>query len=548
MRGWPSGGARRGERNRPSGNPTGLTEKEMDMGQEYDVIIIGGGIAGLSAGLYLQKMGKRSLILEHGRQVGGNMSGIWRQGFYFDCGDQSTENVGLLFPMLDELGLYDPAEWIRVRFRYVTPDCDVTMYDYDQMREDYKRAFPESSAGVDKWFDFITPRCRTLMKIMAGGPLNFVLDGWEKVRSTFSILARAGGMTFGAAELLSKTGEEKAREYFSGDPRLAFLFGVGGAKNMLLMMHLFFWYAFTHDYWYPKAGYQQWLDKVADAYRERGGEIRFRSTVEKIVTFGPYARAVETSQQERFGADYFINTGNPKRLVNRMLDDPSRWDYRDREIITSAPVSVSVSSAFLGLDMEAAELEKYLKEHHTLYWRTYEFAAENVYDPEAHNKGWSMINATSHHLPHLAPRGKSSVVVQVFTPYHWLNGWGTGSDDPFERNQKYRRLKARVLEDIIKKTEYVIPGLSGKVVYKELATPRSLSRWTLNPEGSIMGWTYDSFRCHMAKKFVRFRTPIKNLFQAGHYSMWPGGVVFSALSGRIVAKGIYGGFWRQLLV
>ena len=81
-----------------------------------------------------------------------------------------------------------------------------------------------------------------------------------------------------------------------------------------------------------------------------------------------------------------------------------------------------------------------------------------------------------------------------------------------------------------------------------MATPRSLARWTLNAEGSSYGWTYDIYRSHMAFKFARFRTPIGNLFNAGHYAMWPGGVVFSALSGRIVAKGIYGGFWRQLLI
>jgi phytoene dehydrogenase-like protein len=52
----------------------------------------------------------------------------------------------------------------------------------------------------------------------------------------------------------------------------------------------------------------------------------------------------------------------------------------------------------------------------------------------------------------------------------------------------------------------------------------------------------------MAKKHVRFRTPIKNLFQAGHYSIWPGGVVFSAMSGKIVTRGIYEGFWRQLII
>jgi len=518
------------------------------MAQKYDVVIIGGGIAGLCTGLYLQKMGKRSIILEHGLQVGGNMSGIWRKGFYFDCGDQSTENVGVLFPILEELGLYDPAEWVQVRFRYATPDCDVMMYDYDQMREDYKKAFPESRLGLDKWFDFITPQCHSLMRMMASGPFVFTVDGWNRVRRNLTMMTQSAGMARTGLEMMTKTGEEKALEYFRDDPRLAFLFGVGGAKNMLLMMHLFFWYAFTHDYWYPRAGYQQWLNKLADAYRARGGEICFQSTVDKVITSGGLATAVETSQGERFNAEHVVNTGNPKRLINQMLDNPNQWDYKDRQVITAAPVSVAVSSAFLGVDMAAEELKKHVKEHHTLYWRTYEFAANNVYDPEAHNKGWSMINATSVHLPHLAPQGKSSLVIQVFTPYHWLNGWGTGSADPFVRNQRYQKLKTKVLDDIIKKTEYIIPGLSERIVYKELATPRSMSRWTLNPDGSIMGWTYDSLQCHMAGKYARFRTPIKNLFQAGQYSMWPAGVVFSALSGRIVAKGIYSGFWRQLLL
>ena len=34
---------------------------------------------------------------------------------------------------------------------------------------------------------------------------------------------------------------------------------------------------------------------------------------------------------------------------------------------------------------------------------------------------------------------------------------------------------------------------------------------------------------------------------AGHYSIWPGGVVFSALSGKIVAEGMYEGFAKSLL-
>lgn len=517
------------------------------MGDPYDVVIIGGGIAGLCTGLYLQKMGKKSVILEHGNQVGGNMSGIWRKGFYFDCGDQSTEDVGILFPILKELNLYDPDEWIRARFRYVTPDCDVMMYDYDQMREDFKKAFPGSKAQLDKWFDFIKPRCESMRKMMGSGPFHLLLDGKEKVRANLRMLIHSASMGSLGMKMMTMTGEEKALECFPDEPRLSYLFGVGGAQNMLLMMHLTFWYAYVHDYWYPRAGLQGFLNKLANAYQERGGQIHLGATVDKVITSGPWVRGLETAQGERFRGKYYVNTGNPKRLINHMLDDNRRWPYRDRQTITAAPVSVSICSVFLGLDMDAEELQKHVKDHHTLYWRSYESVASDLYDPNAHKKGWAMIGAPSLHLPHLAPKGKSSLNIQVNTSYHWQNGWGTGTDDPFVRTPQYRKLKNKVLEDIIRETEYIIPGLSERVVYKEMATPRSFSRWTLNPEGAIMGWTYDSLRCHMAKKYARFRTPYRNLFQAGQYATWPAGVVFSALSGRIVSKGIYGGFWRQLV-
>jgi len=518
------------------------------MSHPYDVVIIGGGISGLCTGLYLQKMGKRSLILEHGSQVGGNMCGVWREGFFFDCGDQSTENVGVLFTILSELGLYDPGEWQQLKFRYASKDFSIPLEDFDQIREDFKQVFPESSAGLDKWFDMLTPAGRAMKKMMGSGPFSLAVDGWEKWRCNFRTMLNSGDMGQFGKEMLLKTGDEKALELFPEDPRLVFLFGEYGSNNMFLMYHSSFWYTFLHDYWYPKGGMQGIINKVAAAYLERGGEIKLKTTVDKVITSGRKVSAVETTEEDRFSGEYVVNTGNPKRFINEMLDRPAQWDYKDRQMVTAGRVSRGQTAAYLGIDMSNQELKKYIKEHHTHYFRTYETAVRDLYDRQLHNKGWSMISATSLHQPDLAPEGKSALVVQVFTPYHWLNGWGTGSDDPFVRNAAYKKLKEKVLNDIIKETEHVIPGLSQKIIYKELGTPRSLARWTLNAEGSPQGWSYDIYRSHRAYKFARFQTPFKNLFNAGHYAIWPGGVIFSALSARIVAKGIYGGFWRQLLI
>ncbi len=347
-----------------------------------------------------------------------------------------------------------------------------------------------------------------------------------------------------AHETLRMSGSEKAREIFS-DPRLAFLFGEFGNENMLLFMYYAFWYSFLYDYTYPRGGLVALAKMLGDNFLKLGGEIKTSCTIDKVLTAGQSANGVETSEGEQFFADKIVNTGNTKRLVTEMCDPalfPKKFTARNK----GGEVSISVVNAFLGLDMDDAELMEKHKVHHALYWRTYDAKAD-IYDPELHRKSWAMTSWVSMHDKSLAPEGKNSLLVQIPMPYDWMNGWGTGSSDPTVRNEAYKELKARVLDDIIEDLEPMIPGIRDKVEYKDLATPRTLSRYTMNPEGSIMGWSYDMYKTPLFGRFVQFTTPVKNLYLAGHYSIWPGGIVFSALTGKLVAEGMYEGFAKTLL-
>lgn len=49
----------------------------MGEGQQYDVVIIGGGLSGLTSGLYLQEAGLKVLILERATQAGG-LTSSWQ--------------------------------------------------------------------------------------------------------------------------------------------------------------------------------------------------------------------------------------------------------------------------------------------------------------------------------------------------------------------------------------------------------------------------------------------------------------------------------------
>ena len=72
---------------------------------KYDTIIVGGGIAGLTAAAYLSEAGRRTLLIEKNSECGGLVNSFSRDGFFFDAGVRALEDAGIIKPMLAELGI-----------------------------------------------------------------------------------------------------------------------------------------------------------------------------------------------------------------------------------------------------------------------------------------------------------------------------------------------------------------------------------------------------------------------------------------------------------
>ena len=75
------------------------------MEQRFDAIVVGGGIAGLTAAAYIARAGQNVLLIERQHKVGGLVQTFERDGIYFDGGLRSIENSGIVFPMLKQLGI-----------------------------------------------------------------------------------------------------------------------------------------------------------------------------------------------------------------------------------------------------------------------------------------------------------------------------------------------------------------------------------------------------------------------------------------------------------
>jgi phytoene dehydrogenase-like protein len=68
-----------------------------------------------------------------------------------------------------------------------------------------------------------------------------------------------------------------------------------------------------------------------------------------------------------------------------------------------------------------------------------------------------------------------------------------------------------------------------------VGTPLSAERFTLNTGGATAGWTFDPDRSLLRDRYTAITTPVRGLYAAGHYALWPGGVPSAALAGRIAA-------------
>jgi phytoene dehydrogenase-like protein len=105
------------------------------------------------------------------------------------------------------------------------------------------------------------------------------------------------------------------------------------------------------------------------------------------------------------------------------------------------------------------------------------------------------------------------------------------------RNKSWREEKVRMADALITKAERLIPTLSKHVVVRDAATPLTYERYTLNTMGAAMGW---AFSPGMFLRRLDQRTPVRNLYLAGHWATPGGGVPAVAISGLRAARIILG--------
>jgi len=122
---------------------------------EYDAILVGSGIAGLTCGALLSKRGYKVLILEQHYQVGGYCSSFQRRRFVFNTGVENVSGLwgkGPITYLLKELGLKKDDLFVKNRMRYIFQGKEINVNKLEEFINVLSEMFPEERGNIYAFF------------------------------------------------------------------------------------------------------------------------------------------------------------------------------------------------------------------------------------------------------------------------------------------------------------------------------------------------------------------------------------------------------------
>lgn len=509
-------------------------------GFDYDAIIVGTGIGGLITGAFLAEQGVKVLLCEQHRQPGGCFTSFKRRGYTFDGGIQGCEDAGVFLHLFRRFGLLERLRLKKSRFAIAAPDFFLPMESAADVGAFYRRletVYPHEAAGIER-IRRDAEACCAFMFAFAKMP-NALYTPWKEALLGLPVWYRehAASVRYAPEFLrnLTLTMEDYFRRHVNDPDLYRFLCQLSYSGSPASFGLLFL--TFLMDYYYPMGGIQAIPDALAGYIRSRGGTLKYRTLVTEILLDGDKAQGIRTEANETYRAPFIISNGDARRTYLRMLPPDAVPESYKQELRRSM-VSESFFTLFLGVDIPPEQIPTRGCSH-VLFFPDYKGVDLEDYrrsgDPDLYARAPIDINVNAIHDPGLAPKGKSTVVIQTGAFATFADNWGTKDG---KRTKRYRDLKEEVAKRLIATAEQVIPGLSDRIEVELTGTPYTFERYTLNAEGASAGWTFYPQKAMNSglRFFTGFNPPVKNLFQVGHWAMSPGGAPSGAITGRIVSE------------
>lgn len=491
----------------------------------YDVVIIGAGVAGLTAAALLGKAGLKVCVLEKEPHPGGYLAGFRRKDFRFDTAihwlNQCDEH-GMVNQAFRILGDDFPhaKQQKRIR-RFLGTGYDYLLTDHpDELKKQWQAEFPQDTAGIERFFK----DARRIAK--AFREFSDVFRTEESMHLLERLLSKhkLGKFALAFLPFIRYSGEKGMKKglarYFTAE-KFSKIFA---SDSELLSCLIPVAWAYNKDFQLPPVGGGQripeWLEHVA---RQHHVDIAYQSRVDQVLVAQHTCTGVHFVCQKKsyqINANYVIAACDIELLYERLLTPdliPQKLkDKLKKAELYSSSVTLNIAldccPSVLGFDEEFIQIAGKPSYHSDTTSHTAADAEISILAPSLRD-------------PSLAPKGKGTLTIYMPAEMHFMDGWLTASGeqgDP-ERGAAYIALKEQLASDLIDRVAaWVAPNLREHILFYEVATPVTHWRYTGNRNGSIMG--AKPGRANMMNGIAHYQTPVKHLLIGGHWAELGGGV------------------------
>ncbi|MDD5511225.1 MAG: NAD(P)/FAD-dependent oxidoreductase [Dehalococcoidales bacterium] len=481
------------------------------------ILIVGAGIAGLSAGCYGQMNGYRTQILEQGLNSGGLCTAWKRKGYTIDgcihwlvgsAPNSPLHQIWLELGAIQGRSFFDHDEFMRVEGD--GSRAFVVYTDADRLEQHMKEIAPEDKETIESFVNAIRTCAR--YELPAGAEF-----GVHSFNNGLNMVSRLPFL-----KVMAKWSKISVRDFATRfrNPFLSEAFAtVFGDINNFPMAGMIMTLAWLHNRsaGYPIRGSLEFARAIEQRYLGLGGEIHYDSRVEKILVENDSAVGIRLANGKEFRGDVVISAADGHSTIfdmlgTRYIDEEIRNRYDKLPLFPPLLyVALGITRTFEDFPASVVGISFPLRKPILIDSKILIRLTAQVYNFD----------------PFLAPHGKTVVRVMLMSNYE---RWRLLAQSPDE----YRAEKERVAEQVITALEQRFPGISDQIEMSDVATPVTFEHYTGNWNGSFEGWllTIDTFGRSMSKTLPG----LGNFYMIGQWVNPGGGLPPAAADGRSVIQ------------
>lgn len=506
--------------------------------KHYDVVVVGGGMAGLTAAAYCARSGLSVLLCEKQERLGGLVNSFERNGFIFDQGIRAIENSGIIFPMLAQLGIEIPFVHSPVTLQI----CDERLliedfHSLDGYQKMLTRLYPENEGDICSIMAEIR-KITDYMQVLYGIDNPLFLDNFQDVRYVLSTLFPFLFKSLHTMGKIKKL-QEPVTTFLSRFTKNQSLIDII-AQHFFADTPTFFalsYFGLYLEYQYPLGGTGALVSAMERYLNEHGSAILSSYSV----------TAIDAENQlidEKFSYTHLIWAADLKSMY-RCLKQPLPQRQAQLEAqkggdsIFSFSIACSLPPAYFA--------EK--SSPHLFYTPTKDglgIVAPTALDPSCQEREVieqyliSYLENTTFEIslpvlrdPSLAPEGKSALLISCLFSYELTRR--------IEKQGWYEEAKALCEKTILRVvSENLYPELPSHLLESFSSTPTTLERLTANSEGAITGWAFTGGKIpviHSMQEITKsVRTEYASISQAGQWAFSPSGLPISVMTGKLASN------------